>query len=268
MDGFALTKWYLDVVDEAGRSAIVYWSEISWGPFAVRWEELSSHEPGRTPEHRSNVGAGPAPTRTDGAISWQSSALTADLVCVPWSRAFETRLLERDEGALDWWCEAAGADVTLTRGAGRIVRGAGYAERIVLTIPPWKLPITELRWGRWGSAGSRRSLVWIDWRGASPLTLVLVDGVPREGAVVGDGIIRCGGEALTLTPGETLHARPLGEVLGRVRPIAGVLPGPWRTVEDRKLRSVGTLWSGHTAVETGWAVSETVRFPWRERESG
>ena len=26
----ALTKWYVDCVDAAGRSAIVYWSAISW----------------------------------------------------------------------------------------------------------------------------------------------------------------------------------------------------------------------------------------------
>ena len=48
--------------------------------------------------------------------------------------------------------------------------GTGYAERLELSIRPWRLPIRELRWGRFVSEGA--SMAWIDWQGADPTEVI------------------------------------------------------------------------------------------------
>jgi hypothetical protein len=282
---FELIKWYIDAVDEQGRSAIGYWTDLRWGPVAVRWEGLSLHQPGGAAVHRSGFGAEAGPARVEAPaasgpplgdeITWRSPSLSCDVRCQPWTSPFSARLHQTDHGALDWTCEAPAATVSFTTAGPTItshagaqptgalrqpfhVVGAGYAERLVLTLPPWRLPISELRWGRWSCSSSRRSVVWIDWRGPRPLTLVLVDGQPARDARVEDDRVLFDAGVLQLAGTQTLHARSLGDIVGGLGPLAVRLPASWRALEDRKARSVGTLGAGR---ETGWAIHEIVRFP-------
>lgn len=261
MDTFRLTKWYLDVVDGEGHSAIAYWSAIEWGPIAVGWQGLSLHlEAGRA-VHRSRPGRGAAPSRANGRISWESDALGCRVTCDPWCPAFEQRLLDRPDGRLDWRCEAPGAEAIFEMVDGRVLHGTGYGEVLVLGLPPWRLPITQLRWGRWVSPVTRRSIVWIDWRGAYPLTLVLENGVPQQQPSVDDGEIRFADAALRLDASDTLHARTLADVLGAVPVVARRIPASWRMLEDRKTRSRGTVHTAGAATDAGWAIHELVRWP-------
>jgi hypothetical protein len=271
---FELTKWYFDVVDPAGRSAIAYWTEMRCGPAAVRWESLSLHQPGTAPSHRSAIGISTGPVRLrrpdcpdePGVIRWNSRALSCDIECKPWTRRFVSRLFESNGESLDWSCEAPAATVTMNPAG---LAGDGYAECLTLSVPPWKLPISELRWGRWSCAATRRSIVWIDWRGRQPLTLVLVDGAPEPGARVHDDRILFESSELSLAGSRTLHARTLGEMVGGLGPIASRFPASWRGLEDRKWLSTGTLRRPIRAglqacaspADTGWAIHETVRFP-------
>jgi hypothetical protein len=244
MDPFTLRKSYLDVVDGAGRCGIAYSAELAWGPFSLRWEGLSLHEPGRPPVHRSSWGG-------RGTIGLQ-------VTCEPWCQPFATRLLATPSGTLDWSCDAPGAHVAIQSDDGVRIEGSGYAEHLVLAMLPWKLPIDELRWGRWIADGSRRSIVWIDWRGACPLTLVVENGSAHEAkdAAVDDATVRCGGTTLRLTGTTKLHSRTLDEILGRRASLLDRLPASWRTLEDRKCLSRAVVGD-----ESGWAIHETVRLP-------
>jgi len=258
---FELTKWYFDAVDAEGRSAIAYWTELRWGPVAVRWEDLSLHPANGLPTHRSGMGRADGPVRlfppagagTPGKIRWDSQALATAICCEPWGDPYHARLLDSDEGCLDWWCEAPAATVTIDPPG---IQGVGYAERLTLTVPPWRLPISELRWGRWSCAETRQSIVWIEWRGGKPVTLVLVNGTPAACASVEDRRVLFDGGELRLEDSRTLHARTLGDVVAGLGPLALPLPAPWRAVEDRK-----SISRGRWADAGGWAIHETVRFP-------
>jgi hypothetical protein len=144
---------------------------------------------------------------------------------------------------------------------GAALSGLGYAERLTLSLPPWRLPIDELRWGRWIAADGGRSLVWIDWRGAQPLTAVFVDGVRQEAATVDDDRVAGADVILVLTDQRTLHRRALRDVIGAVGPLTRVFPASWLDVEDCKWMSLGTLHVAGARLETGWAIHEHVRFP-------
>ncbi len=169
-------------------------------------------------------------------------------------------MLDTGAGSIEWSCQAPAATVAVsTTDPARPLDliGSGYAERLVLTLLPWRLPISELRWGRWSCLETRRSLVWLDWRGRQPMTLVLADGKPIEGARVDDDRIVAGSAELLLKRQATLYARTLRDALGGPGPITNRLPVAWQALEDRKSLSVGVL--GGT--DSGWAVHELVRFP-------
>jgi hypothetical protein len=165
---------------------------------------------------------------------------------------------------VDWSCEAPAATVTLSSPA---LTGDGYAECLTLRLPPWRLPISELHWGRWACAASHRAIVWIAWRGRPPLTLVLLDGVPAPGARVEHDRIVAGDCELSLENGRVLDSRTLGDMVGGLGPVAARLPPSWQSLEDSKTLSVGTLrgqaGAGTRASPpgTGWAIHERVRFP-------
>lgn len=258
MRPFTLGKWYLDVVDPAGRCAIAYRTELRWGPVALSWDAVSLHEPGRPAVHRSTwhtPDRAEAPRDEVAITSWRSDKLGCGVACQAWCPPFASRLLQSEAGTLDWSCDAPGAAVTFEFDDRAPVRGEGYAEHLLLAMPPWTLPLRELRWGRWLSAAPRHSIVWVEWRGERPLTLVIEDGSRQEGGV-SDESIRCGDRTLDLTGTETMYSRTLAEVLRGAGRVVNRLPATWRALEDRKTLSRGILGD-----ESGWAIHETVRFP-------
>jgi hypothetical protein len=62
-----------------------------------------------------------------------------------------------------------------------------YAEKLEMSVKPWKLPLAELRWGRFLSETD--TIVWIDWQGEMPVNWVFYQGNPVSQAVVGDDFV-------------------------------------------------------------------------------
>lgn len=257
---FALTKWYIDCVDAQGRSAIIYWSRIAWRGLAFSIHSLTIHEPGADPVSRSSVADAPPPVRHNQQVIWRSEGLRCDVRMEAHIDPFAVRLFESRDGTLDWRCEAAAARVTCSVPGHAPIDGAGYAECLTTSVRPWRLPIEELRWGRWIGEDATRSIVWIDWRGPHPLTHVFVDGVPQAGSSVTDEGVTTDAMTLTLSEHRRLHERSLGALVAPLAPLARLIPTAWLAVRDCKLRSTGTV-ATSDSVRTGWAIHEYVRFP-------
>jgi len=115
--------------------------------------------------------------------------------------------------------------------------------------------------GRWIAADGGRSIVWIDWRGAQPLTAVFVDGARAAASTVADDRIVAADAVLLLTDQRTLHRRALRDVIGAVGPLSRAFPATWLEVQDCKWMSTGTLHAAGAPPETGWVIHEHVRFP-------
>jgi hypothetical protein len=143
------------------------------------------------------------------------------------------------------------------------IEGLGYVERMDLTLRPWRLPIRDLRWGRFLSDGI--GVVWIEWRGPRPLTLLSVNGTAVDGAHLGDDAVAWPGGLLEMEPGAVLREGALGTTaLARV-PLGRLLaPHSMReTYECKRLRR-GRLVGADGRMETGWAIDEVVHFGGQE----
>jgi hypothetical protein len=261
MGAFALVKWYLDCVDDDGRSAILYSSTLTWGPASVSWHGISLHEPGRAAVHRSSLASIPLPERQGADLVWRAPPLGCTVVCTPALAPIARRLIDRPEGAVDWRCEMPAASIAVALPDRPTLAGHGYAERLEMTVLPWRLPIDELRWGRWISDDGGRSLVWIDWTGPQPRTDVYLDGQPRAGATVARDRVETGGASLDLSDRRALHSRPVASALNGLSPILSRLPSAWRRVEDAKWISRARLRCPGAPAEGGWCIDEVVRFP-------
>jgi hypothetical protein len=250
---FSLVKWYLDCVTEQGDTAILYCADLCWRGVHARYSS-------------SLVASG-------GAVTTQSSMARFDLnageqhiaVDLPrlgisgrWNaRAEPVRscIYREPAGAVEWDCLQPASAVTLRIGD-REFAGLGYAECLTLTLPPWQLPLRELRWGRFVSPED--SIAWIDWRGPYSTRLAVHNGRLTDALAISDSEVTVGDATLRLADSLTLRAGTLGAT---VFPGAGLLgkllPASLRNIDERKGRSRATL-ATPAGESSGWAIHEVV----------
>jgi hypothetical protein len=260
MGGFRLSKWYLDVVREDGALVIAYAARLELAGLGIDYASLLACDAGGTVTTRSSLRRAAEPQRDGEAFVWSAPSLAFAARAVARDPAVEATLLDGELGKLVWSCHAPAAEVSASID-GRAFAGLGYVERVELTVPPWKLPIRELRWGRALSATD--ALVWIDWRGdAHAVKLAARRGVVRPGDFVvdHDGVRDATGAALVrLTDHVTLRRGAIGDtalaILGR--DLRSRFPGKALLLDEHKERSRAELASG----EQGFAIHEVVRFP-------
>jgi hypothetical protein len=166
---FFLHKWYLDAVDANGQFFIGYWATLRWG-----WLRLHYHgyllQLGTQPVQRMNRFHSIAPPQLTGErLNWQVQGIRGT-----WHRTvapIQERLLETEAGCVDWMAHQPRARVTFKLSDETQLTGLGYVEELRMTLPPWKLPIQRLHWGR--SLAEDHAAVWIRWESSeAPLNLV------------------------------------------------------------------------------------------------
>lgn len=149
MPTFSLTKTYLDCQTENGETIVCYASLLSLGHLKFRhasWLELL---PDGTSKRRQTFIRGAMPENTEqGNILWQCRSLHAAGTWRPEHPSLPLQHLHTERGlTTDWHCLQPRSRVSL-RLENRHYEGIGYAERLHMTLPPWKLPIDTLHWGR------------------------------------------------------------------------------------------------------------------------
>lgn len=258
--GFQLSKWYADVVTADGSVFIGYHGSLSWRGFKLDYQSTLQRESGCEPLERRSIRAAGGPLcDSGGTMSWESQALQFSGIWAPAAAPVSATLLSNEEGELLWECRLPSAIVSL-RAASRPFLGQGYAERLRMTIPPWKLPIRELRWGRF--LAGPESLVWIDWRGPVPKQIAYRNSrlVVLE-KVQSDELHLEAGVRLRLEPGVELRRGRLGSTALRSVPGLSRFAGTRvLAMDEQKWISRATL-TGPGESCTGWAIHEVVRWP-------
>ena len=167
---------------------------------------------------------------------------------------------ESSEGAIKWHCLHPRSRATVNLGYGKILQGLGYLERLDMTLAPWKLPIEELRWGRFLSHSD--SLVWIDWKGSHSCRIVLQKGILGRATTIDEGEIALNGNiGLRLAGGDVLRKGALGETALAIIPgLKRLFPSKILNVRECKWRSRAELRRGDSS-SSGWAIHEVVKWP-------
>ncbi len=122
------------------------------------------------------------------------------------------------------------------------------------------LPIQELCWGRFSSGDDH--VVWIEWMGAQPLRVVLVNGSEVEATRADDKEVQSSRGVLTFRDrrvirSERVEASAFGDSSWRRRLVPRAV-ADWR---EEKWLSRGRLEKQDGAVAEGWVVHERVTWP-------
>jgi len=253
--GFSLRKWYLDCVSDAGETAIAYRAELRWEAFSLQYASLLEFDPAHGTRVRSTLRRCGEPSASDEEVRWEAGPLEVSGTWHGLAPEFSAELLAAPEGTVVWRCVQPRSRAELRLPGGRTLAGLGYVEELTLTFPPWRLPIDELRWGRFASGS--RGLVWIEWRGPHPVRLALVDGERAELSAAAEERVDAGGVSLELSQPAVLRTGRIGETVLSVIPgIERVFPGRILGLQETKWRARGTLQGAQ-----GWAIHEVVRWP-------
>jgi hypothetical protein len=147
-------------------------------------------------------------------------------------------------------------------GADEHFRGWGYVEHLRLSLPPWRLPICRLQWGRFINATD--ALVWIDWRGPYNRQAVYHNGAAVVAQVIGDREIRLADSetVLTLDTSAVLREGALGATALAVLPnLDRLFPAAMLNVRERKWLSRAVLRRPGQPDSVGMAIHEVIEWP-------
>jgi hypothetical protein len=253
---FSLRKWYLDCVSESGDLCIAYRAELRLGAVEFAAAGILRFDDRHGLRTRWTARSCPEPSGQD-LLTWEAPALDVAARFERLDPLCSQSLLEGPNGEVRWTCVHPRSKVEMRLG-GEWLRGSGYAEVLELTLPPWKLPIDELRWGRLLTPS--HGLVWIDWQGSHPQRLMLLDGRPVTGELEADGLRAADARARLRDP-RVLRSGRIGElVLSLVPALEQLVPGRVLGLAETKWRSRGALRVG-SSEEEGWTIHELVRWP-------
>jgi len=256
-----IRKWYADCITDDGTVFVGYAGRFGLGPLALPYRSCQVAERNRKAFQRWTVSPRGAPALAPTGLLWSCKELELDGTWAPVADPIRVTLLDSPGLRLEWLCHMPKATVDVRVGRQRL-QGLGYAEELTFEGDPRRIPIRELRWGRFTS--DQASLVWIDWRGARPLTLVYRDGVAVDGGTVSDTEIRSGDDVLSLGGHDawTLRDDVVEEsVFPEQTRLRRLIPRSLAGLRETKWAMPGSLTGPGSNGAQGWTIYERVIWP-------
>ncbi len=255
---FSLVKWYIDCVSDAGEVAILYSARVRWRGIGLAYSNLILAD-GATGKSTSSM-HGAKIHREEKQILVASPRLGLEGQWTARAAPVERTVYTCESGSVTWNCLQPAASVSLKIGE-KTITGAGYAECLTLTLPPWQLPLRHLQWGRFVSgsnAPTPDAVTWIDWKGPYAMSLVVHNGTSHENASTSLNEVAWDGGMLRMDEPLALRAGRLESTILPAAPaLSRIFPRSLFNVEEKKWRSRGILETPDRQ-SRGWVIHETV----------
>jgi len=262
---FFLSKWYLDCVDEKGAAIIGYITKLRWRRIEVPYTSILIFKPDRDISLRYRIHHPNLPKMNGNILFWQDPQFG---IKGEWERdsdPLEARIFDSDEGNIDWQCYLPRAKVQVDISNDVLIKGMGYAEHLIMSIEPWKVPMDQLRWGRYGS--NTDHLIWIKIKSGTSRQWVWYNGTPVENAEICDDYIFLPDQGIDLQLDRSRTIEKEKKIYNVVRSILAYLPGLNKAIPGSFLNSNETKWISRgilkqhdKIVSQGWAIHELVDF--------
>ncbi len=263
-DRFRLDKWFLDFIGTDGQAMIFYVAQLQWRGWTVpytSWLESDVVSGVRQKTRLRNVCI---PEEAGGLIHWSDDKFGVQGQWKTLASPIEARLFDSDEGYLDWKCFQPASKVTLQKND-TVLEGRGYVEKLILTAPPWKIPMNELRWGRFGSTEDQ--MVWIELKAQKRQKWLWFNGEQIEDCIIEDDHISLPDQKILLELDRNVTLESEKKILSVVAKLISYLPGfknvipiQFLLADECKWLSNGVLHKGHDKTVRGMAIHELVNF--------
>jgi hypothetical protein len=264
VERFHLSKWFLDLVDTNGAVMIFYAAKITWHGLSASYTSCLQYSPGSGISIKSRFRDVQMPQIDDNAITWNDSKFGISGKWISSAKKVEARIFDSDEGFLDWKCFQPASVVQLSIN-GNTLKGSGYAEQLILTAFPWKIPMDELRWGRFGS--DENSMVWIEIKADEKRQWLWLNGEKIENCIIEDEQIRVPDKKLILNLDRSVILESEKKIYTVVSKLIHYIPGFNKIIplnflmaDETKWLSTGKLHANHEILSRGMAIHELVNF--------
>lgn len=253
---FRLEKLYCDSVDDSGNCYIVYLAKLDCRFVSFCYSGLIHIDSNGFKTESSSFKKIAIPEGKILKIDIEKLGIEGTWKSID-SPFIHTLLRDEDNGELIWNCHHPKA-ATEIRYDNMLHKGRGYAETLVLPVMPYRLPVDEIRWGRFLSDAT--TIIWICWKGARPLNLLFLNGSEYSDAEYSGNGIKFGEKLFCLnfsavriirkgTLGDLFPGKPiLKSLIGR-----GVL----KNMETKYIAKT-TFSRNSIFVSTGWSIYEEV----------
>lgn len=260
MLGFRLDKWYFDCATSSGTVWVGYAATLHLGPLPLHYGASILQAGAESPTlQRQSLRRG-RPSASPGLVAWSHPSLR---IRGAWSGGVDTGPVvvhDGKAGRIVWHGHTLNAQVVVTVD-GRELMGPGYAEQLEMTVPPWRLPFRELRWGRFISDDRRRFATWIDMTGDPVGCRIWTERGASIGVVTNDAVLPGEGTRLVLAAERTLRSENVAKtLLGRFHSLSALFPRSMRNIGENKMIGTGPLVLEDGSESRGVSIFEVVRW--------
>jgi hypothetical protein len=237
---------------------ICYAARVRYGLLGFSYGARMTKAPQGDLIQRQSLSFGHA-EQTDGAIALHNSRLKIQGRWTGGSPIARTTLVDLPAGPIEWECLSANAVVS-AQIDGQPLEGTGYVERLRMTVPPWRLPFTVLRWGRYISADSRDRVVWIDMIGELNRSWIWLNADDAVSGIVDERGVRTDAAELAFETSRPIRSENVARsLLGPLEFLKRLLPRTLRAVaEEKQVASCTLVVDGTTS--RGTSISEVVTW--------
>ena len=235
-----------------------YAAKLRWGSVGLSYGARMVKSPDGPVSQRQSLSSGRVSDGADG-VSWSNDALDVSGLWVGGRRIQSVALVDGPSGGIEWECLGANSRVSVRMdGAG--IEGFGYAERISMTIPPWRLPFQELRWGRYVSDDGGDFAVWIDLQGNLQRNWTWMNSITSVEGTVDDAGVRTDDGVLRVEASRPIRRENVARtLLGSLQPLSRLLPRGVRSIQEAKQLSSCVLTTSATE-SRGYSINEVVKW--------
>jgi hypothetical protein len=260
--GFSLSKWYFDCITDEGDAFVGYAAFLRWKSLSLDYSSILVRGRSGEIQTRATLQGGRHPVVEGESLRWDCPTLKLQGRWRSKQPPLSHKIFQASKTPLDWKClQPQGVAEISVEGLCKFV-GFGYVDYLDLPAQPWQLPLEELRWGRYLS--EEHSIIWMDFRGTFPESIVYHNGVLCTEARVSDHDVFLGKESGVLSFDETQVLRDgalVSTAFSEIPGISNLLPKRMLNTHETKWRSRGILKTGKSTINTGWTVHEVVRWP-------
>lgn len=258
---FWLSRWYGDCVSDSGEAFVVSAADLNWGPARFRYQTCAHAGRCDWPVRRhSTLTAVTFPGPQQGRFTWSSEKLGFHIEWEPLAQPVERRLFASKAGSVHLKAVIPWGAAQATLPLRGTIRGFGYLERVDLSVPPWDLPITRLRRGRFLSSGGWA--LWLDWEGPHSLRAAILNGAEVLLGDVTSARIALGPAVIEAGDCRTLRDSSLSEgSIGAISSIEPLIPPAALKIHEHTRLCPAVLRQPGEGVLSGWLVDQLLRWP-------
>ncbi len=254
----------MDFVGQDGQVMIFYAAKLSYYGITVPYTSSLLYDLEGKISHKSRFKNIHMPVASENIIRWSDPAFDRKCTWRSGGLRLQQRLFESPKGSLQWICDQPLSNVLITAGD-KEFNGRGYVEHLILTLPPWNIPMKELRWGHFISKNDY--LVWIQIKGESDANWVWYNGMQVKNCDIGNEALLAHDGSFELTmkdqivleSGTQIHS-VVNKILKYIPKFTSWMPAHFLNAENHMWKSSALLRKKDEDSVKGCVIHEWVNF--------